>query len=95
MRKIGPGFSFTIFAAPRPRCAGTFGGRNMQRMPLKVELDLEDARCVGNWTRRQPAGVDIQGDMPPMIHGWGERHADLANNLRPHVEGAIGRLPFV
>ncbi len=43
----------------------------------------------------QAAGVDIQSDVPPMVQGRTQGHADLADDLRPHVESTVCILPFV
>src|SRR5439155_22348094 len=82
-------------ASQWPRYARTFAGADVQLVLLKIELNFEDARRVRHRSRRQPTAVDVQRDMPPMIHRRGEGHADLANNLRPHVKGGVGGLPFV
>src|SRR5450432_3535786 len=78
-----------------PRGAGTLARVNPDRMLLKIELDFEYARRVWHRSRGQAARVDIQGDVPPLIQGRRESHADLANNLGPHVKSAVRILPFV
>src|ERR1700687_3209893 len=52
-----------------PRCAVT--GRNPQMMIDEVEVDLEGADTVGNRRSRQPAGGDVQRDVPGMVQPGG------------------------
>ena len=69
-------------------------GGNTQLVFLKIELDFKHTLCVRNRTRRQATGIHVQRDVPPMVQRRAERHANLPHDLRPHVESAIGLLPF-
>src|SRR5580704_2114194 len=64
-------------------------------MPLEVELDFEQSPRVRNGPSGQTARVDVKSNVPPLIQRRGKNHADLADDLHPHVHGAIGFLPFM
>ena len=64
-------------------------------MFLKVELDIEDAWWVRHWSGTEAAGVDIKSNMPPMVQRRGKSQANLADDLRPHVEGSVCILPLL
>ncbi len=60
----------------------------------KVELDFKHASTVRDRRRRQASCVHEQSDIPEMVFQRRERQADFPNDLRPHVQRAIGGFPF-
>ena len=59
----------------------------------EVELDFESAGAVRDGRSGEPARGHIQRDIPPVIDQGRERHADLADDLSPHVQRVVGVLP--
>ena len=55
----------------RPRGVAAFAGEDVHFMFLQVELNFEDALAVWHRPGRQPMGVYVQSDVPPMIDGRG------------------------
>ena len=68
-----------------------------QRQPVreKVEVDLHVPAPVRHRRRAQSAGGDVERDLPPVVHHGRQREPDLADHLRPQVQGRAGVLPLV
>ena len=60
----------------------------------EVEPDLEGLRAVGDRRGRQAPRVQVERNVPPVIERGRQRQADLARDLRPHVERGAGVLPL-
>ena len=62
----------------------------------EVEVDLEGhaGRRV-HPARRQPAHVDVERDVPPVVARGGRGHPHLADDLRPQVQRVLRRLPLL
>src|SRR5260370_13287715 len=75
---------------------GTFivGSSKLQAVMDKVELDFKHASTVRDRRRRQASCVHEQSDIPEMVFQRRERQADFPNDLRPHVQPAVGGFPF-
>ena len=69
-------------------------GLDFERVVDEIEVDFEDAFVVGNGGGGEAAGGDVESGAPPMIEVGAEGEADLADDLRPHVEGGAGVFPF-
>ena len=69
-------------------------GRDHQAVIDEVEVDLEgDTSARVQATRRQPAHVDVERDVPPVVAWRGGGHPHLADDLRPQVQGLLRLLP--
>ena len=66
---------------------------NPQVVLDKVEIDLKGARAMGDRRRRKATGGDVERHLPPVIDHLGLRQADLADDLRPHVQRGAGFIP--
>src|SRR5215469_2871940 len=60
----------------------------------KVELNLENSPGVGNCGGGQSTRADVERNFPPVIHMWTQRQAQLADELRPHMQRVARRSPF-
>ena len=60
----------------------------------EVKTDLERIKAMRDRRSRQAARSQVERDVPGMIDPWREREANLADDLRPHVKGFGGGLPF-
>src|SRR6266568_2324639 len=69
-------------------------GLNEEVVIDEVKIDFKGAASIGNGRRCQPTCREIEGNIPPMVHKWGQLHSDFANNLRPHMKRIIRILPF-
>ena len=68
--------------------------RDDQAVIDEVEVDLEgDAVLRMHAARRQPAHVDVQSDVPPVVPWSGGGHTHLADDLRPQVQRLLRLLP--
>ena len=65
------------------------GRGDVERVIDEVELNFKDALAVRNRRRRQAPGTDVERDLPPMIDARGQRQADLAHDLGPHVQRRV------
>ena len=65
--------------------------------PSKREIKFHDERTalVRNRRRRKSNGRDIEHYIPPVILQCLKRHARLADNLSPHVDGVTCLLPIL
>ena len=61
--------------------------RCAEAMIDKVEIELEQAVAVRHRTRGQATRGHVQRHVPPVVEGRGRGHADLADDLCPHVDG--------
>jgi hypothetical protein len=68
---------------------------NRKHVVDEVELHVEHRIPVWNCTGGQSPGTHIQGHLPPVIDQRHVDHADLADNLGPHMQGVAGGRPFV
>src|SRR6476660_2279890 len=64
-------------------------------MPDEVELHVEQRIPIWNGAGSQSAWADIERHLPPMVQQRHVNHADLADNLDPHVQGVTGGRPVV
>jgi hypothetical protein len=69
------------------------GRTDGQRMRQEVEDDLDAAAARGHQRRGQADGVDVERHVPPVVDRRGQRHAHLADDLGPQVQGVAGVLP--
>ena len=53
----------------------------------EVEVDLKRAQPLRNRGRRQSARGDVEGAVPPVIDRRALPEPNLADDLRPHVQG--------
>src|SRR5205085_9982371 len=60
----------------------------------EIEIKLECALAVRDRRCGQPARGHIERHVPPMIDERRLRKTNLADDLRPHVQGRISILPF-
>ncbi len=75
------------FRRERDGAGVTIVGTNHQPVREKIEFDIEEPVAVGDRRGRQPAWAHIEGDLPPVIEQRGVREPDLADDLRPHMQG--------
>src|SRR5437764_1365363 len=61
----------------------------------EIELDLKHSAAIGNRRSGQPAGIDVESRVPPMVQLRTERHADLTDDLRPHMQGLVSVEPGI
>ena len=64
-------------------------------MAQEIEVDLEATVSMRHWGCCETAGGNVERDVPPVIHQWRQRHANLADYLRPHVERRVGFPPLI
>ena len=69
------------------RFSGPIARENEEVVINEVEIDGKGAALIGNGRGRQPTRGDIQRDMPPVVHRRTQLHSDLANDLRPQMQG--------
>ena len=65
-----------------------------ESMVDEVEIDLELATAARDRRRRQASCADVQRHVPPMVEWRRHRHAHLADDLNPHMEGIDRRPPL-
>src|SRR5579872_1819886 len=61
----------------------------------EIEPQLEGAIAIGHTRGGEAARGDVERHVPPMIDERGEAQANLADDLRPHVEGGVGIFPGI
>ena len=61
----------------------------------EIKLNLENFSPIRDGRSRQSKSVDIERNLPPVIHQRTERESNFTRNLRPHVKRVIGLLPFL
>ena len=59
----------------------------------EVEPYFEGIVTMRDWRGRQSSAGDVKRNVPPMIYQRRLRQADLADDLRPHVQRRQGVLP--
>src|ERR1700754_4355893 len=64
-------------------------------MADEVELHIEHRIPVWHCAGGQSAWTHTQRHLPPVIYQRHVRHADLADDLGPHMQGVAGGRPFV
>src|SRR6202000_578125 len=64
-------------------------------MADEVELHIEHRIPVWHCAGGQSAWTHIQRHLPPVIYQRHMNHADLADDLGPHMQGVAGGRPFV
>jgi hypothetical protein len=69
-------------------------GANVQLVVNEVELDLERVVSVRDRRGRQAAWADVQGDVPAVVDHRRVGHADLSDDLGPHVRRVPGVGPI-
>src|SRR6266581_9375030 len=77
----------------RQRFGGSLACANGEIVLDEVKRDFKGAPARGNGRGGKPSRGDIEGDMPPVVHKWGQLHSDFANNLRPHMKRITRILP--
>ncbi len=68
-------------------------GLHTQGVIEEVEPDLEGRPAMMEAPRREPANVDVQGDVPPVIARCRRGEPDLAEDLGVQVQGVLRRAP--
>ena len=71
----------------------TVGGAENELVVDEVEDDRQGAVPVSERRRREASRGHLERDVPVVIDERGQREADLAHDLRPHVERREGVLP--
>src|ERR1700760_3524721 len=66
-----------------------------KHMADEIELHIERRIPVWNCSGGQSPWTHIQRHLPPVIYQRHVRHADLADDLGPHMQGVAGGRPFV
>jgi hypothetical protein len=66
-----------------------------QHVVDEVELHVEHRIPVWNAAGGQSPGTDVQRHLPPVIYQRHMSHADLADDLSPHMQGVAGCRPFL
>src|ERR1700744_4300439 len=61
----------------------------------EIKLHVEHCIAIRDGARGQPSWTYIQSHLPPVIEQRHVDHADLADDLRPHVQGVACARPFV
>jgi hypothetical protein len=61
----------------------------------EVKFHVEHRIPVWNCAGAQSAWTHIQRHLPPVIQQRHVNHADLADDLGPHMQGVAGGRPFV
>lgn len=56
----------------------------------EVELQVEGPGAARDRRGGQPAGVDVEGDLSPVVEQGRPREPDLADDLGPHVHAVAG-----
>ena len=59
----------------------------------EIKVDLECPVSVGNGARRKAPGRNVQSHVPGMVDPRTLHQANLANDLRPHVQSRAGIAP--
>src|SRR6266436_2266621 len=72
---------------------GIVAGSNDELMMDEIKLNLEIPSRVRNCRGRQAQSVHIERHAPPMIDFRSQRQPHFADDLRPHVQRAVGVLP--
>src|SRR5262245_59676013 len=75
-----------------PACA--IAHLDIERVRQEIERHLEYAHVMRYRARGQSARVDIERDVPAVIEPWRRREPDLADDLRPEMQGRAGLFPF-
>ena len=75
------------------RATGALARLDEELVRDEVEVDLEGPCPVRDRRRGEPARRHVEGDVPRVIDPRGLGEAELAHDLRPHVERRIGLLP--
>src|ERR1700740_2740460 len=65
-----------------------------EHMADEVEFHVEDRVPVWGCTGGQSPWTHIQRHLPPVVYQRHVNHADLADDLGPHMQGVAGGLPF-
>jgi hypothetical protein len=68
-------------------------GAKPQHVVDKIELNGESAAIRGNRRRAEPAGGDMEGDVPRVVEPRCQRQPHLADHLRPQMQRFAGVLP--
>src|SRR5271154_846113 len=66
-----------------------------KHMADEIELNIERRIPVWNCAGGQSPWTHIQRHLPPVIYQRHMRHADLADDLGPHMQGVAGGRPFI
>src|SRR5256885_2884434 len=52
----------------------------------EIKLYLERGKTVWDWWSREAARGHVERDVPGVVRPWTQRQANLAYDLRPHVQ---------
>src|SRR5208283_624528 len=61
----------------------------------EIELDFHNAAVIRHCRSRQAPGGHVKRHIPPVVQQWTKFQANLADNLRPHVQGCESVLPAI
>jgi len=67
-------------------CDPAVAGRHDEHVIDEIEIDLKGLEPVRNWRRRQAPAGEVERAVPPVVDGSALAQADLADDLRPHVQ---------
>src|SRR6185312_2423021 len=82
-------------AGERKRPRATICRANDQGVIDDVDRDFEGRLAVMQAAGGEPAHVDIQRSVPPVVPRRGRGEANLAEDLTVEVQGVLGRAPVV
>src|SRR6185436_1880094 len=77
------------------RRAGAVARLDQQPLVEEVEIDLERPLTMSHGRGGEAAAGGVERDVPGVVGPWFLLEADLADNLRPPVQGVAGVFPFV
>ena len=80
-------------AGQRERLRVAVSASDDERVVEEVDRELESRALVVEPPRRQPADVDVERDVPPVITRRRRREPHLAKDLAVQVERVLGRAP--
>ena len=76
------------------RPAAPVGGLHDEGVIEEVESDLEGRPAMMQAPCREPADVDVQGCVPPVVARRRRREPDLADDLRVQVQRVLRPAPL-
>src|SRR5919106_1720661 len=75
------------------RSRATVGGLDDQGVIDEVDRDLERCAAMMQTPCREPANIDVQRDVPPMVARRGGREPDLSEDLAVEMERVFRPAP--
>src|SRR5271165_261754 len=79
----------------RERALATVARFDDQLVFDEIELNFHGALAVRHCRSRQAPGVHVERHIPPVVHQGTQFQANLADHLRPHVQGCESVLPAI